>query len=279
VQVCLEFAKKFTSSSTAKSDLDFGHNLLPRDLTDAIADSATGKIGELAFKKICASLGFNIGIDFKIKPGRHNTDFGQDINEIEVDGRQLTPLISIDIKTTKSNSQWLLLETHKHWASVLVLIVANLPNAAESNLDAFIDSDIDCSFIGFAYLSDFYDAKSMPWFKYTNGMRLLDPSIVDCMYKYAFEESGAVTLKTQLTKFYSKSCVDKRKIQIGPALKCPEQVGLPRKFLRTTKDELVELMKLISDVSVPKEQVNSEILKSIIKINFHLSTAQKELKS
>lgn len=280
VQECMEFAKKFTSRSTGKSDLDFGHNQLPRDITDAIADSATGKIGELAFQKVCATVGFNVGLDFGINPGRHNIDFGQDVNEIEVNKKQQTPLISIDIKTTKSNSQWLLLETHKHWASVLVLMVVDLPIDTESNLDVFSDGDINCTFIGFAYLSDFYDAKGVPWFKYTNGMRLLKQSFVDDMYRNSLIEFGDVTLRSQIVKCFRRICPeDKDKIKIGPLLKCPEQVGLPRNFLRKSKDQLIELMKLISDVSVPKDQATNEVVKSIIKLNFHLSTAKKELKS
>ena len=281
VKICLDFGKKFTSKSANKSDLDFGHSKLPRGVTDAIADATTGKIGELAFKKICAKVGFNIGLDFDTQLGRHNIDYGQDVSSIEVNGKPLTPLISIDIKTSKSNSHWLLLETHKHWAAVIVLIVADIPQDAEKNLSAF-EREVECKFEGFAYLSDFYDADGQPWFKYTNDMQLLNPKLVDKMYKDAIVINEQTFLKEQLISSFktlkSNFVAAGGKINIGPKLKCPEQVGLPRDFLKSSENELVNLLNLIAKVSVPKEHATQEVIKSIIHINTHLSTLSKELK-
>ena len=276
VQTCLEFAKQFTSNSSQKSDLDFGHSNKPRDSTDSFADAATGKIGELAFQKVCAKLNFKISVDFQITAGRHNIDYGQDIPEIEVGGKSHTPLISIDIKTVKGFSHWLLLESHKHWASVLVLITTDLPSDAEKDLTAF-NKDVKCEFIGFAYLLDFYDSSGVPWFSYKEGGKLLSPSFVDKLYKEAVDKHGIVTLRKQLTTAY-KELPQTTEIVIGPPLKCPLQVGLPRKFLRKSENELIELLKFISELSVSKAQATNEVIQSILKLNYRLSTACKELK-
>lgn len=276
VQKCLDFAKEFTSSATKKSDLDFGHSELPRTPTDSFADTVTGKIGELAFQKICKNLNFNINVDFNVNVGRHNIDFGQDVSEIEVDGKLLTPLISIDVKTTKGNSHWLLLETHKHWASILILITTDISSDAESNLNAF-NGDVNCEYIGYAYLSDFYDSRGVPWFYYKKGMRLLKPSFVDRLYEKAMESYSAITLKYQLARTYRELEIG-YDINFGPEMKCPKQVGLPRKFLKNSENELNELLKFISTISVVKEQASNEVIQSILKLNYQISTAGKELK-
>lgn len=276
VQTCLEFAKNFTSNTSQKSDLDFGHSNKPRDSTDSLADVATGKIGELAFQKVCVKLNYKVGVDFQITAGRHNIDYGQDIPEIEVGGRSLTPLISIDIKTVKGFSHWLLLESHKHWASVLVLITTDLPSDAEKNLTAF-NKDVKCEFVGFAYLLEFYDSRGIPWFTYKEGMKLLSPSFVDKLYKKAIDNHGIVTLRQQLTMAY-KELGQTTKINIGPPLKCPLQVGLPRNFLRKSESELIELLKFISELSVTKAQASNDVIQSILKLNYRISTAGKEFK-
>lgn len=275
VKKCLNFAEQFTLTTNKKSDLDFGNSRKPRNQTDSLADTATGKIGELAFQKICASLGFNISVDFQVNAGRHNIDYGQDLPEIEVGGNLLTPLIGVDIKTTKMDSQWLLLENHKHWASILVLIRVNLSNDAEKNLTAF-NKDVECEFAGFAYLSDFYDFKGKAWFKFSENSRLLSSKSVNELYQNALKTHGSITLRQQLVSTY-REMNNENITFIGPQLECPFQVGLPRDFLRKSEAELIDLLKFISQLSVPKAQASSEVIQSIIKLNFKLSTASKEL--
>ena len=270
VKRCLEFAVAFTLPSELKSNLDFGNKKLPRGLVDKIADCTVGKIGEVAFQKFCKQNGLIIGIDFELFTGRHEIDFGQDVNFVEVEGKKLVPIPRVDIKTTKSNGQWLLLETHKHWCSIVVMITADLPANVEEDLSVF-EKDIKCKFVGFAYLADFYDAMGVAWFLYKAGTRLLSGHAVDYMYQNAKNKYGFVTNKAQMTEFFKNG----KEMHIGPELKCPFQVGLPRKFLRTSKKEVECLFNTFKAVSVRENLLDSELIEALINWNKHLSQTRR----
>lgn len=252
---CLEFAASFVSGG--KSDLDFGNTSLPRVLVDRIADCTEGKIGEIGAMKLLYQFGVEAEVDFQIRSGRHNIDYGQDIHEVRINGDPATIVPRIDVKTSRSYSRWLLLEDHKIWSSALIFFTVELPRDTEVNLSYF-ENDVKCTFKGFSYWFDFFDVNQQPWFLFKQGQRLLSVDSVKKFYEHAKQEHGLVNRREQLEKSYrqlfgsSINCV-------GPPLKCPRQIGLPDIFLRKRPEEVKELARILTASGIPNDSAGQLI--------------------
>ena len=251
-----QFSTDFIQSG--KSGLDFGNSELQRGDIDKIADVAEGKIGELVFKKFCDSHNVEIGLDFKITPGKHAIDFGQDVEGVKINGEVQILIPRIDIKTSRSYSNWLLLEDHKLWASIIVFVTVNLPKNTEQNLDAFFSQPISGEFRGFIYWFDLFDEGNQPWFEYTNQEpknRLLNPIFVKQMFLEAEKDDRLVRDRKQLVETFHKvkSDFSHEKIFIGGPLKCPRQYGLPVFLIRKNEQQIKDLMSIISNLVVPQD--------------------------
>lgn len=278
VAECLKFAVDFVCPTYSKSRLDFGNSSIPRNDVDRIADCAVGKIGELAFKKLCISNGLSIELDFKLNAGRHAIDFGQDIETVEVDGEMKPLLPLVDIKTTKNYGSWLLLEEHKFWASVVVLMSVKVPGNIESDLTPF-NNDISCEFKGYAFFSDFFDPTGNPWFDFFENSHLVSPKAVAYMYESAINKYGTITSKKQLLDF-SGACKEKFGDDFfikSTKLKCPHQIGLPVSFLRKSNNELKLLVDLLRATTIPQSAISDSLKCAFIQWNKYVSQLDRRL--
>lgn len=279
VKKCLGFAYNFVEPLHRKSHLDFGNKDLPRDEVDRVADAALGKLGELAFSKLCAQKGYKINMDFGLHTGRHNTDLGQDIQSIVVDGVPRVPLLLVDIKTTKSHSHWLLLEKHKYWASVIVMMTANVPKDVEKNLSVF-NNEISCDYKGFAFFSDFFDIEGRPWFEFSQQNKLLKGCTIRKISEHIQDNvspSNLVALKSQLHQSFAAVKQSIKHPYIDVKLKCPNQIGLPLDSLRKSDDDLLSLLSLLSSSSIPAEAHSTSVTQASVNLITALGQLNRSL--
>jgi len=275
---CLKFAVEFVCPAYSKSGLDFGNSSIPRSDVDRIADCAVGKIGELAFKKLCISNGFNIDVDFILNVGRHAIDFGQDVEAVEVDGEMKPLLPLVDIKTTKNYGSWLLLEEHKFWASVVVLMTVEVPRNIESDLTPF-NKKILCKFKGYAFFADFFDPTGKPWFDFYENSKLISPKAVTYMYESAIKKFGSITSKKQLLDVCG-ACMEKFGNDFfvkSTKLKCPHQIGLPLSFLRKSNSDLQILIELLRVTTIPHAAISDSLKCAFIQWNKCVSQLDRRL--
>ncbi|MEW6996235.1 hypothetical protein AADZ86_00815 [Colwelliaceae bacterium BS250] len=253
IQKCIDFGKRFADIKNQKSSLDFGSNaVIKRDITDKIADTIAGKLGEYAFMKFCSNHGLLIKIDFDITKGKLNIDNGQDIS---LENNRILKT-KFDIKESKKNAQWLLIESHKIneniiSADVYILVKVDLPKDIESNLNAFNINEINAEISGYALKSDFFDSSGFPWFRYKHSMSPLKIKFVDAICYKAIQDKAD---KTQLSKKDLITAYKGIKDNFYPTdqflnmtQKAELNFGLPASKLRKKDEELDLLFKMIEE--------------------------------
>lgn len=240
---CYDFAREFVSAKNKKSSLDFGSNI-NRNYTDKIADAAEGKLGETAFSIMLKKLGIDYFPDFSITKGRLNTDEGQDVEAVKLNGKEHILSKKIDIKTAKMHCQWLLAEKHKFWADIYVLFGIDLPAEIEYDLTLLLkhlEKDVQCELKGYALKRDFFDSQDETWFKFTADSSLLKPGFVKEIIAEAKNQNEKLS-KTLLMKYYSSSNVPESDRFMNVKLKAPINYGLPVFLIRKDIDGLKRLL-------------------------------------
>ncbi len=242
---CYKFAKEFAAIENEKSGLDFGSKK-NRNYIDKIADITEGKLGEAAFSILMRRFGIDYLPDFSIKKGRLNTDEGQDVNVIKLNGANYNISKKVDIKTAKKHCQWLLAEKHKFWADIYILIGIDLPAQIEQDLKLLLkhlEQDINCEFRGYAFKQDFYDSHNEIWFNFSEKTPLLKPKFVKGLINKARKEDENY-IKATLLEYYSKSKISNNDRFMNVKLKAPLNYGLPvfliRKNINILKDILLD---------------------------------------
>lgn len=238
-----EFATEITTDNN-QSSCDFGRTDLRRSFADRIADCAEGKIAEFGFVALGRKFGVSIGLDFKIYPSKNITDYGQDVET--VDGKACR--YRVDIKATRSSSQWLLVERHKFWKGcAFVLVKAKLPHDLENRtpeqLVSMSNLQVETEVMGFAYAEDFLDAMNQPWFLFKQGSRLLSTSMFRLRPNKQF---GTADKCLQKSQEWLRSGKIK---EIGPVLKSAENFGYPVCLLRNTDEDWKTLFSLLKTSS------------------------------
>jgi hypothetical protein len=104
----VKFALKLWYSGKPKGD--WRSTGTRRDLGDYITDWAEGKLAEIAFGKFLErNWGVKAELDFKVYPGLRAIDRG-DIVAVEVGGVKYEPKVKIDVKSTKPDSLWAMVD-------------------------------------------------------------------------------------------------------------------------------------------------------------------------
>lgn len=81
-----------------------------RGLGTYITDFAIGKLAEIGFSKFLKiNWAMEASLDFNIYPGGQTTDKG-DILSVKSGGVEKTPSLKVDVKATKPNSKWAMLD-------------------------------------------------------------------------------------------------------------------------------------------------------------------------
>ncbi len=227
----VDFAHKIVGTN-AQSKRDF-QSKLERSEIDAIADTVKGKLAELGFAEFAKwSAGLIINPDFEIYSDTLQIDFGQDVDEVMIGGKNARCRSKIDVKATRSSSQWLLVEQGKFWSDAYVLVKVLVPSDAEKNLKWLGSKSITATIEGFAYHFDLIDQKTKsPWFKFKQGTQLFSTKVLDNLPTKTFWD--AHTLRDWLRKMNKEEKIR----SIGPWLKAKWNYGLPIKWLRNSDDE------------------------------------------
>lgn len=243
VRRALTFAWKICKGDN-QVETDFGRSDLPRQLVDRVADTAEGKMAELAFARFIEQHGhFSIGLDFKIYLSKLAIDYGQDIDEVIGNGMRHPCRSRVDVKATRAYSKWLLVEQHKFWADAYIIVKVDLPHDIESSVNGLkqlADSKVKAEIAGFAYHFDLIDpATKEPWFLFRKGDRLFDPKILATLKPE--DRTNAKTLSQCLLGLKNNSSVR----YLGEALKAQENFGIPMSELRKSDSEWMSLFSWI----------------------------------
>ena len=174
VRRALDFARVINAENQ-QSGKDFGRGDLPRTSQDKTADTLQGKIAEIAVAEFFENkYGFTFTPDFEIYPGQHNTDNGNDISTILIDGKNQPCTFSVDIKATRDYSKWFLLEKHKYdfGTKAFILCKVNLPRNIEKTMADFQLEPVKCEIAGLIYREDLQLVEGGFWFSFRKGERL-----------------------------------------------------------------------------------------------------------
>jgi len=213
VRGCYQFAQKVLNRE-AVSARDFG-STATRDHTDSLADMVEGKLAELAFAQMVkANTGVTPEANFNIYDDPMITDMGTDLPQVHCNEKRHALRLSIDVKSTRAWSHWLLVDHYRFHSDVFVIAKVAFPDDIERNEDhwpTFFRLGVKCKVVGFAYRHDFLDGQTgMPRYPFKQGERLHNPNTGD---------------------------------EIGPPLKSRLNFGLPMRDLRQTPEEWFELFR------------------------------------
>lgn len=221
---------------------DFNNKSLVRSAGDSCADVLMGKLAELMFQKfVKARHDIEILLDFEI---HEHTDGGQDIP-----GHFLT----IDIKATRTYSQYLLVERQRLTSDVYVLVRVDMPRDLESwSVEALLQHcgdpmrEIYGEVCGYAYRQDFWDGnEGRPYLPFARGQQLIR---ADFFRRLSDAEWTPEGIQKRLE-------VDRQDVvRVGPTLKAAMNYGLPVERLRTDW-----LNVLLPSVWVPDLTLEEEI--------------------
>lgn len=215
IRSCYDFAKKIYSKS-AVSARDFGSDTI-RDATDSISDMVEGKVAELAFAQMVhANTALSPESNFNVYDDPGITDCGNDLPQVRINKESLALRSSIDVKSTRARSHWLLVDNFRFHSDVFVIVKVNLPDDIETNSSYWPDLfrlGVRCKVVGFAYRHDFLNKQTgAPKYPFRQGERLFNPVTEDL---------------------------------IGPPLKSRLNYGLPINALRNNPHEWFELFRWI----------------------------------
>ncbi len=215
VRACHRFAERILEKE-AVSPRDFGSSQV-RDYTDSIADMVEGKVAELAFAQmIRANTGIMPEVNFNVYDDQLVTDMGTDLPLVKQNQKRLALRTSIDVKSTRAWSHWMLVDHYRFHSDVFVIAKVSFPEDIEINdahWPALFRTGVKCKIVGFAYRHDFLDPQtSTPRFPFKRGEQLFNPN------------TGNL---------------------IGPKLKSRLNFGFPMKDLRQSPEEWFELFRWI----------------------------------
>ena len=257
IKLALDFAEKIHEQRD-QTNTDFGNrHINRRDQIDFKADTAEGKLAEIALSKFLkSSWGIDFQPDFEIYPGQLNIDYGQDIDIYIKNGKARRNIKRIDIKATKSYSKWLLVESHKFWSDAYVLVKVDLPRDTETNLNNFSSNGVAAEIAGYAFHFDIVDPQTKePWFNFSNrgNNTLFHPEILKRL-------GLASASPAAMRQFLDESRRAKTLREIAVPLKAERNFGLPIIWLRKTWNSFAQWLESNS-IAVENQIVANELSK------------------
>lgn len=244
IDTAIEFAKKFWDAG--KSSRDFGSEDVRKSESDKLADTISGKLAEIAFS-LFAKREFDIDIklDFEIMEGKLEIDNGQDIKLID----DQEPFCRADIKGSKKIARWLLVEQHKISDLIIdsdfyISVSLDLPTDIEEDWNKFVQMNtIAAQIDGYIKKRLFFDKHGIPWFDYIRGNRLYSISYVEYVIDRMARPFFANDLKSSLLKETKEF---DGKIYMGGPLKATRNIGMPKQYLKSEKNDFEVLFSILS---------------------------------
>lgn len=249
VERAFRFAEEVWNKK-AQSTKDFGSDIA-RKKNDFIADMVEGKVSEDIFLLFLMNNFHDLQsiVDYNIYENQHEIDFGNDLQEFTYKGIKREGLFKVDIKSARHYSKWLLVEKHKCWADVYILISINgLNNKWEHNPYEVNKRGITGEVAGFAYFTDLIDQETKkPWFSFKQNSPLYQTDDVIRILRRE-QIADAVHLAEILNKGVEEGNVGTLNIR----LKAPVNYGVPRSILRNSKDEWKKCLNALYRASLLK---------------------------
>lgn len=252
VEKCFDFAEKLYARRAA-SLRQFGTEI-SRVKEDYISDHVRGKVVEYGFKAFLEHH-FNISfdVDCNIYDGQLNTDKGNDLAQVYINGMRRSFDFKTDIKGVRARAQWLLIESHKFWAQIYVIgKLTNIPDGEgfEKAPYSFKSSDWIVRIEGYILNKDIYDNNtSLPWFPFYRGDRLFSSRTI----------KGLQDEKRRLNPIEFKMLLDRRveeisklspnSVYIGGPLDCELNYGYPIKWLRNSQEDWEHFKNILINYS------------------------------
>jgi hypothetical protein len=241
-QKTFEFAETLWNKK-AQSPKDFG-SVDGRDKNDFIADTVEGKIAEEIFAKfLFTNFQITMHPDYDIYPGMHEIDFGNDLQFFLWNGQRRMGICKLDIKSARHYAKWLLVEKHKSWADVYVLItIQGLNHDWERNPFNSIYSTWKGKIAGFAYYTDVIDQSTKkPWFIFKQGEQLFDPV---CLHDILYNFNGEINAD-ELNLLIQQERHAGRIRGLKVRLKSPVNHGIPKIWLRNREKDWKKLVQAV----------------------------------
>lgn len=240
----IEFAKKFWGAG--KSSRDFGSEDDRKSESDKLADTISGKLAEIAFSLFAKrEFSIDIELDFDITEGKLEIDNGQDIKLID----SKEPSCRADIKGSKKIARWLLVEQHKICDLIIdsdfyISVSLDLPPDIEEDWNKFMQMKaISARVDGYIKKRLFFDKHSIPWFDYIRGSRLYSVSYVEYILNSMVRPFLANDLKNSLL---GKTKEFNGKIYMGGSLKATRNIGMPKQYLKSEKNDFEALFGILA---------------------------------
>ena len=230
----LNFAQTINAANQ-QSGKDFGRADLQRTSQDKTADTLQGKIAEIAVADFFENkYGFTFTPDFEIYPGQQNTDNGNDISTIFMDGKNQPCTFSLDIKATRDYSKWFLLEKHKYdfGTKAFILCKVYLPRNIEKTMADFQLEPVKCEIAGLIYREELQLVDGDFWFSFRRGDRL---------QKFRPSRKPSCTNRTELNDWLKVNRLE----DFGPPLKAMLNYGMPINWLNNSTDSWLKLKEKI----------------------------------
>lgn len=184
----VKFAMKLWYAGKPKGD--WRSTGTQRNIDKYITDHYIGKLAEMAFAKFLeVDWKISAKLDFDVHPGSLSVDSG-DLVEIDCYGNNIKPQISINVKSTKINSLWAMVDLHQfsnRKYDVYVWVKVDLPlnhlgcpifnavrNGNMEEIEKLITSleIIDAEVIRFAWRKEIEE----DWREFKKGESVLDPN-------------------------------------------------------------------------------------------------------
>lgn len=134
---CTAFSLGMWYSEKARGDW---RGAMQRDIGDYINDHGGGKLAEIAFCRFLENFGLKGEPNFEIYPGPQEIDRGGDVWKLfkAADGQEVEPKIFVDVKKTKSNSKYFLVDEREFQNRRYDAYVSVLLSMPLDHLAAFI---------------------------------------------------------------------------------------------------------------------------------------------
>jgi len=265
LKMSVDFAVESLTSTTMR---DFQQGNLTRTPEDYLVDTIEGKLSEYVFQTFLLKMsGLSFEVDINIYPKTTETDGGNDLLFItNNNGDQFLSNLKVDIKSTKSKHQWLLVEQVKAMADIYVLMkmdfvdeshlrkdTVNLRNIDNEEYKKSVKQDVISQLnnrtfygepAGFAYMSDIVDPETKkPWIKFKRGK--------DKVLLKVNELENVMTADPDKTHCLQEEFKDVITF-LNTELKAEINYGMPASFLRSSKDEWKRFIKQIQASLIPR---------------------------
>jgi hypothetical protein len=241
IEKCYQFAKDLYHNDAASAK-QFG-TAEKRSENDFIADHVRGKAVEFGFRTFLErNFGISFEVDCNVYHGHLNTDGGNDLGIVLIEGVRHSIPHKIDIKGVRTKAQWLLVEKHKFWAEIYVVgKLTSIPDGEEfeRNPERFLDQEWMVTIQGYVQASEIVHPKDkLPWFAFQKGDRLYSSRVIRKL-RHEKQRLRPSQFRHRLTEVVRsiQANAPNTAVYIGDVLDCEYNYGYPLSWLRNTADD------------------------------------------